>query len=91
MAEHTGNETLYKDVSSLEIFAYKSNNEDFDKGVMFVLEKLDALPVAEVTPVVHGRWIANRICSVCRKGLTEWAAQNSYYYCPHCGAKMDKE
>lgn len=45
----------------------------------------------EPAPVVHGRWIANCICSVCRKELTEWAAQNGYNYCPACGAKMDQE
>jgi hypothetical protein len=48
-------------------------------------------PSADVEPVIHARWIANRICSSCRKELTEWAAQNGYFYCPNCGAKMDKE
>ena len=48
-------------------------------------------PAEDVAPVVHARWIANRICSNCRKELTEWAAQNGYLYCPNCGAKMDKE
>ena len=48
-------------------------------------------PAEDVAPVVHARWIANRICSNCCKELTEWAAQNGYFYCPNCGAKMDLE
>ena len=48
-------------------------------------------PAEDVAPIVHARWIANRICSNCRKELTEWAAQNGYFYCPNCGAKMDAE
>ena len=54
-------------------------------------DEIAEMPTIDAAPVVHGRWIANRICSICRKGLTEWAAQNGYYYCPNCGAKMDGE
>ena len=38
----------YKDVSSLEVVAYKGGNKDFDDGVQFILEKLDAIPTADV-------------------------------------------
>lgn len=59
------------------------------EGVQTCLDVLLEQPVVDAVPVVHGRWIANRICSICRKELTEWAAQNGYRYCPNCGAKMD--
>lgn len=36
-----------------------------------------------------GRWIANNICSFCKKGIQGWAIQNEYLYCPHCNAMMD--
>lgn len=49
--EHIEREKLYKDVSSLEVVAYKSDNEDFDNGVKFILEKLDAIPAADVVEV----------------------------------------
>ena len=49
---------------------------------------------ADVAPVVHGRWVDNGIpgsmlngCSVC--GFT--CGAYSFFYCPHCGARMDGE
>lgn len=42
---------IYKDVEPLEVMSYKSVNEDFDNGVKYVLEKLDALPTADVVEV----------------------------------------
>ena len=53
------------------------------------------IPAADVTPVVHGRWLygdyydIGDVCSEC-----DWDSQMthpSYRYCPNCGAKMDKE
>lgn len=51
---------IYKDVEPLELFCYESDSEDFDKGVNFVLEKLDALPTADVVEVVR--------CGKCKHG-----------------------
>lgn len=48
---------IYKDVESLEVVAYKGESDDFDRGVTFILEKLDALPVADVVAVRHGKWL----------------------------------
>ena len=57
---------------------------------------IEALPAADVAPVVHGRWIhdGRRIergidwchCSECGKSDNFCARTN---YCPVCGAKMD--
>ena len=55
---------IYKDVEPLEIVTYQGENEDFDRGVKFILEKLDALPTADVEEVVrckdcdvpHNKW-----------------------------------
>lgn len=64
---------------------------------------LKDIPAADVTPVVHGRWICinkrygEYECSVCH-GVD--ANCSDYYgihavteqeFCPNCGAKMDKE
>jgi DNA-directed RNA polymerase subunit RPC12/RpoP len=64
------------------------------------------IPAADVEPVRHGRWIDKSNdeyayycenvyqCSACGE---EWdilegtPKQNSYHYCPNCGAKMDDE
>ena len=62
------------------------------------------IPAADVAPVRHGEWLKaeddycglNIIqCSICHE---EWCFEIdddvidlNYHYCPHCGAKMDKE
>lgn len=66
-------------------------------------ELIAIAPAADVTPVVHGRWICinkrygEYECSVCH-GVD--ANCSDYYgihavteqeFCPNCGAKMDKE
>lgn len=55
---------------------------------------IEILPVADVAPVVHGRWNADETCSVCGEKSTEGldAVKWDYWlpdYCPHCGAIMD--
>ena len=63
------------------------------------------IPVADVAPVRHGRWIsltdcsnAGVYCSVCHKKVykEDYAICNRKNklrsdYCPNCGAKMDGE
>lgn len=66
-------------------------------------EAVHRLPVADVAPVVHGRWIEQEdpmldvyyVCSVCKEdfyiettGYTE-KDMFLYTYCPNYGAKMD--
>lgn len=60
-----------------------------------ILPTLEAVPAADVAPVVHGRWIEHEFedepcfgtdyeCSACGKFQYE-----DTRYCPNCGAKMD--
>ncbi len=47
------------------------------------------VPLADVAPVVHGRWEDSSngwMCSVCSRDSTHDTA-----YCPYCGARMDLE
>lgn len=77
-----------------------------DKHTMnLILMEIDEAPAADVAPVVHGRWLDEdfpekmatvhgfAICSVC--GKLSHKSEHGYnilsIYCPHCGAKMDKE
>lgn len=56
------------------------------------MAKVCSAPVADVAPVVHGRWIPFhseiagdiQYCSACEIGFA-----TKTDYCPHCGAKMD--
>lgn len=61
---------------------------------------LDAVPAADVAPVVHGYWIeVNRIehdyeteieekCSVCGRHVYRYDTQPQDNHCPTCGADM---
>lgn len=62
---------------------------------------IEALPVADVAPVVHARWIHSRYddcseqfelvkCSQCNHEAYAMAFYvRGGNYCPNCGAKMD--
>ena len=58
-------------------------------------DKIKAIPVADVAPVVHGRWIEQEKytfgvmydCSICRDRILDNG--HSWNYCPNCGARMD--
>ena len=65
--------------------------------VDFVFDMVDDAPEADVVEVRHGRWIINdedywTKCSVCEFEYFDEQENiyNTYIYCPHCGAKMDK-
>ena len=78
---------------------------DADAITMSGVKILNQFPVADVTPVRHGRWIsltecANEgvYCSICKKKVWKsdyaWCSKRSRNklrsnYCPNCGAKMD--
>ena len=64
---------------------------------------IDALPAADVAPVVHGKWVMHRPvhnpymgsgvnyrCSVCDRPAG-YKQVTRYSFCPRCGAKMDLE
>lgn len=52
----------------------------------------------DAVPVVHGEWAKSEYngflkCSVCNDCYVdaEWVSNGKWGFCPHCGAKMDKE
>ena len=58
---------------------------------------IDAMPSADVTPVVHARWVkpvpgdGDPCCSECKAKQLYLPYVGYFYskYCPNCGAKMD--
>lgn len=63
-----------------------------------VLKKIiRSAPVADVEPVVHGRWISDGDgyhwtynCSICA-WKDGYPFNERHNFCPHCGARMDGE
>ena len=63
-----------------------------DEAIEAIAAHIDAIPAADIAPVVHARWIEDDCafmrCSLCGyENDWEWATP----YCPHCGARMDSE
>lgn len=67
-------------------------------GCGSAVECILAEPAADVAPVVHGRWVfetatANTLsrikCDICGWWTLDPSVDDSYKYCPNCGAKMD--
>ena len=57
---------------------------------------LNRIPAADVAPVVHERWEKHGSkwqCTGCKvlMSIDGTPQENSLYYCPNCGASMDKE
>lgn len=82
----------------------ENGNEHFVYGVETVLEYAENLPVADVAPVVHGRWVVRDgrlVCNQCGALLAvvafpsepdEFDKLHSNFeemFCYKCGARMD--
>lgn len=61
---------------------------------------MEGIPLADVAPVRHGRWLLEREpdgtpycfhCSACDDDFRYIGITVAYDYCPNCGAKMDLE
>ena len=64
-------------------------------GIRKALRIIEQAPVVDAVPVVHGRWILERIYRKC--SLCEWifcirdeeGDLQKFNYCPNCGMPMD--
>ncbi len=95
MAEYITREAVFEQFDNGDadvIETYPDGSVDFGFGASNIRNLINAIPAADVAPVVHGRWVDNGTsdfllsgCSVC--GFT--CDSNIFPYCPYCGAKMD--
>ena len=79
---------------------YGSDREAFDNW-QEILDEIEAIPSADVAPVVHGRW--ERVCTLrdetvyrcseCNREVRVPLGRSKEGWAPycHCGAKMDGE
>lgn len=93
MAEYIDREALYE--KAYWHGEHPDVGNPFPDGVDAIdIKDVDAIPAADVAPVVHGRWVPTKApfmnecedCSVCGY-RTVWGHRSNY--CPNCGAKMD--
>lgn len=98
MAEYIERETLYNVEKLLDtdvVRRSKTASWLMDQ----ILHDIKASPAADVVPVVHGRWVnvllhrekpirMNALCALCSNCKKE---SDKTAFCPHCGAKMDKD
>ena len=68
--------------------------EKYKAFVRRVLNDRNLIPVADVTPVVHGRWQKSGSlleCQYCGDIYSQLGGNSgkSWNYCPNCGARMD--
>ena len=96
MAEYIDREALYE--KAYWHGEHPDVGNPFPDGVEAIdIKDVDAIPAADVAPVVHGRWIRRKSfhtqtgfidkCSVCQNMLVHLGCKANY--CPNCGAKMD--
>ena len=101
MAEYIEREALYE--KAYWHGEHPDVGNPFPDGVDAIdIEDVDAIPVADVAPVRHARWIEpSRLhygakqyeCSLCYSD-TFWKKHSiteKYPHCPNCGAIMDLE
>lgn len=56
--------------------------------------RIEALPMEDVAPVVHGRWVEYQIPPIVCCSNCDWATdvkEKNFQYCPNCGAKMNEK
>ena len=101
MAEYIEREALLDDIENTLVFSGRTGHANPKQmGARMVVQRIKAAPAADVAPVVHGRWEAQKYwkyenkhsiqyrtnrCSLCHCDVS---SRLLYNYCPNCGAHM---
>ena len=97
MVEYIERESLVRQIicNMTEFVGAPDDVQKHDEQCNYAIDMIEDALIADVTPVVHGRWEpGNPICPVCGgnkfKDLDadiwcDWQPD----FCPNCGAKMD--
>lgn len=97
MAEYIERESLVRQIicNMTEFVGAPDDVQKHDEQCNYAIDMIEDALIADVAPVVHGRWEpGNPICPVCEgnkfKDLDadiwcDWQPD----FCPNCGAKID--
>lgn len=102
MSKYIDREALIAEFKRLELGEHSFIERVFADGVYSIIEQF---PAADVTPVVHGRWLEREdpmldtyyTCSACNEDFYIEQTGDpvkdlfTYTYCPSCGATMDEK
>ena len=78
----------------IESWGSDGNTMRCDFETVAYKNEIDAIPAADVRPVVRGEWEWEMyqytpFCSICGgRGLSGPASKKNYNFCPNCGADM---
>lgn len=98
MAEYITRKAVFEQFDNGEadvIEMYPDGSVDFGFGASNIRDLINAIPAADVAPVVHGTWELRHgswYCSNCGRGYKikfGVAPACKHNYCPNCGARMD--
>nr|DAG79824.1 MAG TPA: DNA-directed RNA polymerase subunit [Caudoviricetes sp.] len=92
MTEYIEREAMLREVERRERLMV--GNKTISVGAL--KQFIENRPAADVSPVVHGRWLHEETeggfhswrCSQCGRGMND-NPEGIDLYCYHCGAKMD--
>lgn len=99
--EYIERKALLEDIDETVIFTVKTVHRNLEiRGANKVIDRIKAVPTADVQEVRHAEWVLQEnkhpeaVCSNCGREVVYQIVNNRWEfenYCPHCGAKMDKE
>lgn len=96
MAEYIEKNKAIKELYEVYDYEFPTASGSFDEYArMIVPNTIKNIPAADVTPVVHGRWISKNnhgyewifVCSNCDY-IDGYPFNDRFNYCPNCGAQM---
>ena len=101
MAEYIDRELLKERFRKRLVWLKKDIHDEYSGALYDCCEYdtklIDEIPVVDVAPVVHGRWISKNhhgyewvfVCSNCDY-VDGYPFNDRPNYCPNCGARMDE-
>ena len=93
MAEYITKEAVIQAFEWGDVDVFEDCGDGYISGFSrdAIKNTINSIPAADVTPVVHGRWIMHddEFGLTCECSACHIETMGDGNYCPNCGAKMD--